>query len=178
MDEQKDKYIEHLISAVVLLVLIVGCFFVLRPFISALLWALILSFSTWPVYQWWVKRLKGRKTLAATIMTLLLTATFVVPILFIALRFAGEAADLVARMRAAFEQGLPPLPPWVEHLPIVGNSLYESWEDWTIDPAQFEDELEPYLKQIRQFILKSTPGMALALFQILLSVVVCFFLLP
>ncbi len=91
MDEQKDKYIEHLISAVVLLVLIVGCFFVLRPFISALLWAVILTFSTWPVYQWWVKRLKGRKTLAATIMTLLLTATFVVPLLFIGLRFAGEA---------------------------------------------------------------------------------------
>jgi predicted PurR-regulated permease PerM len=175
MDEQKDKYIEHLISAVVLLVLIVGCFFVLRPFISALLWAVILTFSTWPVYQWLVKRLGGRKTLAATIMTLLLTATFVVPLLFIGLRFAGEATDLVARIRAAFEQGLPPLPAWVENLPIVGNSLYESWEEWTIDQAQFEDALEPYLKQIRQFILKSTPGMALALFQMLLSIVVCFF---
>jgi len=175
VSEQKDKYIEHLISAVVLLVLIVGCFFVLRPFISALLWAVILTFSTWPVYQWWVKLLKGRKTLAATIMTLLLTATFVVPILFIGLRFAGEAADLVTRIRAAFEQGLPPLPAWVENMPIVGSPLYERWEEWTIDHSQFEEALAPYMKQIREFILKSTPGMALALFQILLSIVVCFF---
>jgi predicted PurR-regulated permease PerM len=175
MDDQKDKYIERLIRAIVLLILIGGCFFVLRPFISALLWAVILSFSTWPVYQWLVKLLKGRKTLAATVMTVLLTAILVVPILFIGMRFAGEAADLVARLRATFEQGLPPLPAFVEKLPFVGNSLYESWEEWTIDQAQFEDALEPYLKQIRQFILKSTPGMALALFQILLSIIVCFF---
>jgi len=173
--EQKDKHIEHLISAIVLMVLILGCFFVLRPFISALLWAVILCFSTWPVYKWWVRILKGRKTLAATVMTLLLTSAFVAPVLLMGLSFAGEATDLIARMRAVFEQGLPPLPSWVEKLPIIGGSVQQRWQEWTIDKTQFENFLDPYLKQMRHFILASTPVMAQALFQILLSIVVCFF---
>jgi hypothetical protein len=35
MFEEGDKHIEYLVSAIILLILIVGCFFVLRPFISA-----------------------------------------------------------------------------------------------------------------------------------------------
>jgi predicted PurR-regulated permease PerM len=54
MFEEGDKHIEYLVSAIVLLILIVGCFFVLRPFMSALLWAIILYFSTWPVFKWWL----------------------------------------------------------------------------------------------------------------------------
>ena len=41
------------------MVLALGCLTVLRPFLSALLWALILSFSSWPLYAWLLQRLKA-----------------------------------------------------------------------------------------------------------------------
>jgi len=175
MFEKSDKYIEHLVSAIVLLVLIAGCFFVLRPFISALLWAMILSFSTWPVYKWWTHILKGRKTLAATIMMLLLAGIFIIPLLVIGLSFSDEVTSLIARIRTAFETGLPPLPQWAEKLPFIGSDLSQRWQEWTADKTQFEKFADPYLKQIRMYILKSTPVIAQALFQILLSIIVCFF---
>ena len=51
--------IEQMVVIALLLILAIGCFLVLRPFLSALLWALILSFSTWPLYDWLV-RVLGR----------------------------------------------------------------------------------------------------------------------
>ncbi len=42
-------------------VLMLGCFAVLRPFLAAILWAVILSFSTWPVYRWIERAVRGRK---------------------------------------------------------------------------------------------------------------------
>ena len=175
MFEQNGGHIEKFVSAVVLLVLIAGCFLVLRPFISALLWAIILSFSTWPVYEWWTRVLKGRKTLAATIMTLLLAGVFVVPVLIMGLSFADEATSLIARIRQSFETGLPPLPPWVERLPVIGADLHQRWLEWTADRTQFENFIGPYQKQISFYILTSTSVIAQALLQILLSIVVCFF---
>jgi len=175
MFEKSEKHIEHLVSAIVLLVLIAGCFFVLRPFISALLWAVILSFSTWPVYKWWTHILKGRKTLAATIMTLLLAGIFIVPVLAIGLSFSDEATNIIARIRQAFETGLPPLPPWMQTLPFIGADLTQRWQEWTADKAQFEKFIDPYLKQIRMYIITVTPVILEALFQIVLSIIVCFF---
>jgi len=175
IEARSDRHIEHLISAIVLLVLIAGCFFVLRPFVSALLWAVILSFSTWPVFKWWTYVLKGKKTLAATIMTLLLAGIFVIPVLVIGLSFADEATNLIARIRQSFEAGLPPLPQWVENLPFIGSDIHQRWLEWTTDKTQFENFTGPYLKQIRTYIFTGTPVIAQALFQILLSIIVCFF---
>jgi len=175
MIEERDKYIEHLISAFVLLILIVGCFVVLRPFISALLWALILSFSTWPVYKWWTRVLKGNRTLAATVMTLLLATVFVLPLVVVGFSFSDEATNLVRQIRAASEQGLPPLPQWVEKIPFIGSEIFQRWQIWTTDQTQFANFIGPYLKKIKDNILSSTPVIFQAMFQILLSIVVCFF---
>ena len=175
MNEQKDRYIEHLVSAIILLFLIAGCFFVLRPFLSALIWALILSFSTWPVYQWWLEIFKGRRTPAATVMTLLFITAFVIPLLLIGLSFADDATNLIAAIKNALEKGLPPLPEWVQKLPFIGSMLQQTWQVWTADQTQLVSALKPYLMEARTYILKSTPVLLQALFQVLLSIIVCFF---
>ncbi len=54
-----QERIEQIVVIVLLLILAVGCLTVLRPFLSALLWALVLSFATWPLHAWLVGRLKG-----------------------------------------------------------------------------------------------------------------------
>ncbi len=175
MIEEKDKHIEHLVSAVVLFIIILGCFFVLRPFISALLWAVILSFSTWPVYEWWVRVLKGRKTLAASVMTFLLICAFVIPVVVISISFANEATTLVAKIREMYDQGLPALPAWVDQLPFIGPEIQKYWQTWTIDHEQLVDFLKPYIKPVRQQIFAGGAVVGQALFQILLSITVCFF---
>ncbi|OGW54909.1 MAG: hypothetical protein A2Y81_10840 [Nitrospirae bacterium RBG_13_43_8] len=166
---------EHLVSAIVLFVIIIGCFFVLRPFISALLWAVILSFSTWPIYKWWVRIFKDRKTLAATVMTLLLFGAFVIPVVVIGMSFASEATTLIRNVRELFDKGLFVLPAWIGNLPVIGPEIQKYWTAWTIDHKQLVNFLKPYIKPIRDQILAGGAVMGQAFFQILLSIIVCFF---
>jgi hypothetical protein len=48
-----------------------GCALVLQPFLSAILWAAVICFSTWPVYGRCERAVGGNKSLAAALMTLL-----------------------------------------------------------------------------------------------------------
>ena len=49
--------------------LIIGVLWVLRPFLSPLLTALIIVIATWKPYHWLVHKLGNRHTLAASLMT-------------------------------------------------------------------------------------------------------------
>src|SRR5262245_1347956 len=69
MQDSHPKLEQHL-GQILLLVLLIGCLLVLRPFVSALLWAIVLCFSTWPVYHRLLKLVGDRPTLAALLMTL------------------------------------------------------------------------------------------------------------
>jgi predicted PurR-regulated permease PerM len=62
--------LERTISGIVALLLVGACLLVLRPFISALLWAVVLCFSSWPVYCRALRLVRGQRTLAALLMTL------------------------------------------------------------------------------------------------------------
>ena len=52
-----DIRIEHLTRIAAVTLLVVGCLLVLQPFVTALLCAAIVCFSTWPMYDWLVKKL-------------------------------------------------------------------------------------------------------------------------
>src|SRR5512132_2379021 len=99
------------IAALVLLV--VGCVVVLRPFFSALLWAIILTYSTWPAYAWLERRLRYRPSLAALIMTLLLALAFILPLALVASTLGNAVTALIDALRGLLESGPPPPPDWV-----------------------------------------------------------------
>lgn len=59
--------LDETIARMALLALAVGCVLVLWPFILPILWAVILSYSTWPLFRRVERRLGGRRTLAAVV---------------------------------------------------------------------------------------------------------------
>ena len=42
--------VERLLLALLLAALAIGCWLVLRPFASAMVWSMILVFCSWPIY--------------------------------------------------------------------------------------------------------------------------------
>src|SRR5579875_1815443 len=89
-----------------------GCGFVLRPFISAILWAGILVFASWPLFR--RLRLAGLGRSGAAALMVGLTAVVVVLPIAIAV---PSSADDVNRLRnlaqRALEAGLPVAPHWL-----------------------------------------------------------------
>jgi predicted PurR-regulated permease PerM len=99
MDLSRDFERYAVIAALVLLV--VGCYLVVRPFLTAFLWGGIIATSTYGIYYRLLHALGERRGLAATLTTLGLTATLLVPIATLGvgvanlLELLGEASATV-----------------------------------------------------------------------------------
>src|SRR6266404_9679687 len=99
--------LERIISGIVLLILVVGCLLVLRPFVSALLWAAVLCFSTWPFYKRLLSLVRGHRTLAAMLMTLAMVLVVLLPFAIIAATIGDDVRNLTAAVKGWIETGLP-----------------------------------------------------------------------
>ena len=122
------KLNEQILAIGALLLLAIGCALVLRPFLSALLWAAVICFSTWPIYIWCERALGGRRGLAAALMTLLVALVLVVPFAIMVATLADSVSSLFTAATRVLEHGPPTPPHWVAELPVVGESLAAYWE--------------------------------------------------
>jgi len=122
-----ENRLEQIVGMALLLLLVIGCFVVLRPFVSALLLALILSYATWPIYVWNERMLKGRKGAAATLMTIMVAAILLVPLIVLGSSLADQVYQARAWIRGLLSEGPPEPPHWVADIPLVGAQAYQYW---------------------------------------------------
>jgi predicted PurR-regulated permease PerM len=160
----------------VVLVLILGCFVVLRPFLSAILWSVILAFSTWPVYQRIESAVAGRKGLASGLMVLIVAAVLIVPLALLGTSLAEDVTALVEMARQLLSEGPPTPPAWVAKLPVVGSRLHDHWQEMAGSGARLTEALLKYLMPLRDWALRSAANFGESLLYLSLSVFIAFFL--
>ena len=96
-----------------LVLLLGGCLLVLLPFVSALLWAVVLTFSSWPLYHRLFKLLGGRRTLAALLMALAMICVILLPFIIIGATLGENVKELTAATQRWMDAG-PPAPPRID----------------------------------------------------------------
>lgn len=160
-----------------LLVILYVAFLILSPFIVALTWAAILAVVVYPAYAWLLKLLGGRTTLAALIVTILLTFLIVFPALRIAGFLSEEAVELVSVVRnVANGSGLEPWKqkPWLQDLLGV-------WDWASRELATFGIDLREALVQGAQmssgFLVSQVKGVAQNIFVFVVNIFVALFTL-
>ena len=169
------RHLEQLAGLLVLLLIAVGCFVVLRPFLTALLWATILSISTWPAFRWLERVLGDKTTLAAALMTILLGVALLVPIGILGTSLADNFARLSGQLLGAFENGPPAPPPWVAQLPYVGTEVAEAWHYFADDTTRFADTIRAYVGPATQWLLGLGTSLGRGVLDLALSVIAAFF---
>jgi predicted PurR-regulated permease PerM len=87
-----------------LLLILYGAFLIIRPFLTAITWALILAILVYPLYEWLVKRMRGRTTLAAITVFVVITVAVIAPGIELARFLGDEAVDLVHSVRSILEE--------------------------------------------------------------------------
>jgi predicted PurR-regulated permease PerM len=152
----------------------IGCTLVLYPFISSLLWAAILAFTTWPVFEWLRVRLHLRHTPAAGLMVAL-TAVMVVLPLVIATPSADDVGHLRRMFDAAVHAGLPMAPAWVAGLPFVGPTFSDVWDSWAADISELLQAFKPYVGLILEGGFDLLLGIARGVLLFILALFVAFF---
>src|SRR5947207_2025126 len=118
---QSRSKLEQGLGWALLLLLFAGCLIVVRPFVSALLWAVVLCFSSWPIYRRVLRLVSQRRTLASALMALGMVLILLVPLVIVGSTLADNVKDLTAAARRSFEQGPPPPPAWLAKVPALGN---------------------------------------------------------
>lgn len=140
--------IEPLLGGAALLLLLLGCFFVLRPFMTALMWAIILAYSLHPLQRMFTKWFRGSRTLAACFVTLTLTIVLAGPVVLLGFSLAQDGKDLANATRKWFMAVPEQAPPWVGRVPMVGEELQGYWASLAGDRSRLMTQLENEVKII------------------------------
>lgn len=166
---------ERVLMALLLGGIAIGCVLVLYPFFSALLWAAILVFTTWPVCAWLRTRARLRPSVAAGVMVALTAVVLVLPL---ALTAPGSAAD-VAHLRAGIEVwlrgGLPSAPDWVFDIPLLGPYLGALWDRWAADVSVMLEAFRPYFGILLEGGVSVLLGIANGVLMFVLALFIAFF---
>jgi len=167
---------DRIVAIAIAILLTAGCIVVLYPFVSALLWAVILCFVTWPTFLWGVRLLGGRWTLAATLMALLVAALLVAPFVAVGLSLADNVRHLTVVISQGLEHGPPDLPAWVDDIPLVGHRLHTSWQTLTHDSARLTTTLQRLVVPVSTWLLSQGVAFGTGVLYMTLSVLLLFFL--
>lgn len=171
-----DQAFDQLLTLGALLFLIVGSYLVLQPFVTALLWAVLLCYATWPAFIWLNVRLKQRRSLSALVLCLLIAALFVGPFVLVGTSLADNVDRLNAGLHRLMEQGVSPPPAWVAGIPLVGEKLNAIWLSAEYDIRGTLEPLRQYLPEVSKWLLAHGAPLLNGVLQLSLSVFILFFL--
>lgn len=167
--------IEAAASIVAVVLLTAGCLLVLRPFVSAILWAAVLTFTTWPLMvrvQGWVR---GRRSLAAFLMTALIAMVMVLPFALAGIKLAENVSRFEELFQFLQEGGLPPAAPeWIRNLPWIGPAAAEAWPGFAQDAGWLPQTLKTAGLAAGKWLLQHSLDFGKGILQLALSVVIVF----
>ena len=152
--------------------LIIAAFWILKPFLLAILWASMIVTATWPILLRVEKLLWGKRTLAALAMTLLLSLLVVAPLTMILGAMVANADRIVSWVESLSSITLMAPPHWVETLPAIGPKLAGAWRDVATSGVEGLSELlSSHAKEIASWFFTQTGNPGNIIFDFLLTLI-------
>lgn len=173
--EAAETGLQRYAQLAAVVILVVGCYLVLYPFIPAVLFAAVVCSATWPLYVRLRKALWGRSTLAAMAMTLLLILLVIGPAVLLAANLTDNVAALLERSRAIMSGGPIKPPPWIRDIPWVGGMLADYWQRLASSGESLVTQWNGLLVPARDFVLGAGKVAGEGLLQLALAGFIGFF---
>lgn len=170
-----DRF-DQLAAIAAAVVLIAGCVVVLLPFLSGLLWAVILAYTSWPLFTSVERGLGGRRKLAATLMSILIAIVLVAPFVMLSFSLADDVRRALVTIGSLVRQGVPPPPVWLIDVPLIGPALIDWWGQWAGGSEELIARLQTVLAGTGHWLLNRGVALGEGVLQLTLSVFVAFFL--
>jgi predicted PurR-regulated permease PerM len=167
-----DKFTtDNIIRFALVALIVVWSIAIIAPFVSVLLWAVIIAISAYPAFFWLSARLGDRTGLAATILVLLMLALLVWPI-------AGSLPSFTDSIRSLadnFQSGTLTVPAASENIrqwPLIGEPLYELWKEAASNLGEVLEKFRPQLQSAGVVLLGTIASAGIAILQFILSVMI------
>ena len=169
--EYLDRTVEVSVRIGVLALLATWCFYIVQPFITAVVWGIIISVAAYPGYLHLQKWFGGRRRLAATAFTVLALLALLIPTLL----FSDTLVVGVQQVAAYLREGpvvIPPPPERVAGLPLIGKPLADFWTLASTNLAGALRQVRPQLQALSGWLLTMAAGTGFALLQFLFAIVI------
>src|ERR1700745_48686 len=143
----------------------------LRPFLTILLWSVVLAVALYPLFNRAAVALGERRTLAAALITAAGLFVVIGPAAWLGLGVMDPFRYLSDQLGSgAF--GVPPPSEAVKTWPVIGGQLFRLWDLASNNLKQALDEIIPYLKPYGSSLLGAATGAGAGLLNFFVSVIV------
>ena len=156
-------------------IVIVGCYLVLNPFIPAILFAAVVCSASWPLYAWLRRTLWGNSTLAALAMSLLMVVLVIGPSLLLAASLTDNVTTLADAIKAKLDGGPVPPPAWLTGVPLVGEFAAQYWNGLATSGDSLAAQTKGLLEPARSFLLATGKAVGQGLLQLVVATFIGFF---
>jgi predicted PurR-regulated permease PerM len=158
------------LGVLIIVTLIALTIWILRPFLAAIVWALMIVVATWPVMSRLQAWLWGRRTLAVAAMIGALLLLLVLPLSLAIGTIVANTNVIVEWASTLRSFTLPPPPAWLGSLPLVGTQAVEAWQKIAASrPADVASAATPYAAAAILWMAGTMRGVGLLLVQFLLT---------
>jgi len=156
-------------------VVVVGCFQILQPFIPAILFAAVACSSSWPLFKRLRRAVGERSSLAAALMTLGLVVLVIGPTAGLAFSLADDVTGAVHTIKELLDRG-PLMPPeWLRGLPLVGEALDGYWHRMMGSREEFTGLLKSLIEPARSVLVVASKAIGSGLVQMVFAMFISFF---
>lgn len=155
-----------------LVFLILGfCFNLLSPFVSPILWAIIFAIILYPLFNFLQKKLKGKKSLAATIITLSILGIIILP----SISFFSSVNSSIMEVKSRIDAGTLKIETPGQNIkewPVVGDKVYDFLSSASTNLEKTLLEHKQQLKEVTTKVFASLVSSIVTILQVVLSVII------
>ncbi len=162
-----------LLVIVMLLALMIGSLYVLRPFLPGLIWATTIVVATWPVLLSIQRHCGGRRWLATVAMLLILLFVIVLPLYQAISTLALHGGAIMAAVKSLPDYALLAPPAWIGSIPLAGPRIAQEWQ--TLSDAGAGGllaRIEPYLTTAAHWLLGHAAIVGVFVMHMLITVII------
>jgi len=163
--------LDVLIRAGLILALAMLCFQVFSPFLTLMVWALILAVALYPLHQYLAGKLGGKQGVAATLLVLLGIALIIVPTAVLMSSLGDSVHQLIIDVQENTLE-IPAPPDSVAAWPVVGKKLYAIWSAAYTDLPALIRSLQPKIGDLAKTALGLVAGIGVGLLQFLAAFII------
>ena len=163
--------LDVLIRAGLILALAMLCYQVFAPFLTLMVWALILAVALYPMHQYLAAKIGGKQGLAATIVVLLGVTLIIVPTAVLMSSLGDSVRQLIIDVQENTLE-IPAPPDAVATWPVVGEKVYAIWSAAYNDLPALIQSMQPKIGEIARAALGFVAGIGAGLLQFVAAFII------
>jgi len=165
------RLLDVLIRAGLIGFLVALCYVVFAPFMTLMIWAVILAVTLYPLHRALARKIGGRQGLAATILVIAAVLLIIVPTTVLLDSFGSSVSGFVRAVQQNTLE-IPTPGEGIRNWPVVGDEIYDVWSKLRADLPGVIQSMQPKIGELARKVLSAVASIGVGVLQFLASIIV------